>query len=96
MRPSEALKKHRSKINAIISEHRAANARVFGSVLRGQDTEKSDLNLLVDPDQGMTLFDIGAIRHKIKQLTGVEVDILTPDSLSKTIRKEVLIQAKPI
>ena len=45
---------------------------------------------------GMTLFDLGAIRHKLKQLTGVDVDVLTPDSLSDTIRKEVLEQAKPI
>ncbi|MBO9483079.1 MULTISPECIES: nucleotidyltransferase family protein [Gammaproteobacteria] len=96
MRPSAALKKYRAKIKAVIKEHKAANARVFGSVLNGTDTETSDLDILIDPGQDMTLFDIGAIRHKLKQLTGVEVDILTPGSLSDTIRDEVLLQAKPI
>ncbi len=96
MRPSAALKKYRVKIKAIIKEHKAANARVFGSVLNGTDTETSDLDILIDPDQGMTLFDIGATRHKLKQLTGVKVDILTPGSLSDSIREEVLSQAEPI
>ncbi|WBA81502.1 nucleotidyltransferase family protein [Endozoicomonas sp. GU-1] len=96
MRPSAALKKYRAKIKAVIKEHKAANARVFGSVLNETDTETSDLDILIDPGQDMTLFDIGAIRHKLKQLTGVEVDILTPGSLSDTIRDEVLSQAKPI
>ena len=96
MRPSAALKKYRAKIKTIIKEHKAANARVFGSALNGTDTETSDLDILIDPDQGMSLFDIGAIRHKLKQLTGVEVDVLTPGSLSDTIRDEVLAQAKPI
>lgn len=96
MKPSTALNKYRVKIKAIIKAHNAANARVFGSVLNGTDTEISDLDILIDPDQGMTLFDIGAIRHKLKQLTGVEVDILTPGSLSDSIREEILTQAKPI
>ncbi|WP_067515018.1 nucleotidyltransferase family protein [Endozoicomonas ascidiicola] len=96
MKPSAALEKYRGNIKTIIKEHKAANARVFGSVLNGTDTETSDLDILIDPDQGMSLFDIGAIRHKLKLLTGVEVDVLTPGSLSDTIREEVLAQAKPI
>ena len=42
--------------------HRAVNARVFGSVAHGSDTEKSDLDILVDTTPDTTLFDLGAIR----------------------------------
>lgn len=62
MKPSLALAAHREAIHHVVEAHRASNPRVFGSVLRGQDTEDSDLDILVDPLPGMTLFDIGAIR----------------------------------
>ena len=62
MKPSEALRHHRAAIRRVIESHRTRNARVFGSVLRGEDTEQSDLDLLVDPTPEMTLFDLGAIR----------------------------------
>ena len=93
MKPSEALEQHRADIRRIVHENRAAKARVFGSVLSGKDTEESDLDLLVDPEVGMTLFDIGAIRHQLKQLLGVDVDVVTPEGLNEAVRREVLAKA---
>ncbi len=49
MRPSEALHAHRAAIRDVVALHHACNARVFGSVLHGQDTEASDLDILIDP-----------------------------------------------
>ena len=49
MRPSEALPKHRETIRRLVAEAGMANPRVFGSVLRGEDKEDSDLDILVDP-----------------------------------------------
>ncbi|HEX5611060.1 MAG TPA: nucleotidyltransferase domain-containing protein, partial [Burkholderiales bacterium] len=49
MRPSEALSSHRDEIRRVVEQHHTRNPRVFGSVLRGNDTEESDLDLLVDP-----------------------------------------------
>jgi len=46
MRPSVALQTHRDKIREIALRHRVKNVRVFGSVLHGDDTEDSDLDLL--------------------------------------------------
>lgn len=48
MKPSEALNTHRAAIRQIVESHRARNARVFGSVLHGLDTDDSDLDILVD------------------------------------------------
>ncbi|MBL8253620.1 MAG: nucleotidyltransferase domain-containing protein, partial [Candidatus Competibacter sp.] len=45
MRPSLLLQSHREAIKAILARHRVRNARVFGSVLRGEDREDSDLDL---------------------------------------------------
>lgn len=96
MKPSQALEIHRAAIRRVVESHRAANARVFGSVLLGQDTDSSDLDLLVDPTPDTTLFDIGAMRHELGQLLGVPVDVLTPNALPDRFRARVLAQARPV
>ena len=64
LKPSEALVLHRAVIRQVVESHRASNAGVFGSVLHREDTDGSDLDLLIDPTPETTLFDIGAIRHE--------------------------------
>jgi len=96
MKPSQALEMHRAAIRRVVESHRAANARVFGSVLLGQDTDSSDLDLLVDPTPDTTMFDIGAMRHELGQLLGVPVDVLTPNALPDRFRARVLAQARPV
>jgi len=86
MKPSETLLGRGAVIRAIVEAHRASNARVFGSVLHGRDTEDSDLDILVDPAPEATMFDIGAIRHELRQLLGVTVDVLTPNGLPDKFR----------
>lgn len=96
MKPSEALQSHRAEIRRIVEAHRARNARVFGSVLQGQDTDGSDLDILIDPTPETTLFDIGAIRHELAELLGIPVDVLTPNALPESFRASVLAQALPV
>jgi predicted nucleotidyltransferase len=96
MKPSDALGSNRQAIREIVLSHCAENARVFGSVLHGEDTEDSDLDVLIDPTPETTLFDIGAIRFKLRALLGVKVDVLTPDALPESFRAAVLSQAVPI
>lgn len=96
MKPSDALHLHRAAIRHIVASHRGLNARVFGSVLHGQDTDSSDLDILIDPTPDTTLFDIGAIRHELGQLLGVPVDVLTPNALPDKFRAMVLAEALPV
>lgn len=96
MKPSEALVSHRAAIRHVVESHRARNARVFGSVLHGQDTALSDLDILIDPTPETTLFDIGAIRHELGELLGVQVDVLTPNALPDAFRDQVLAEARPV
>lgn len=93
MKPSEALSQNREKIRSIVENNRARNARVFGSVIHGEDNESSDLDILVDPTAETTLFDIGAIQHELNELLGVRVDVLTPMALPKKFRDSVIAQA---
>lgn len=96
MKPSEALASNRAAIRHVVESHRARNARVFGSVLRGQDTESSDLDILVDPTSETTLMDVAAIQVELQRLLGVSVDVLTPKALPDKFRSVVLAEAMPV
>ena len=93
MRPSTALQTHREAIRAIALRHRVTNVRVFGSVVHGDDTEDSDLDILVEPTSETTMMDIGAIRYGLKELLGIPVDVLTPRALPDHFRGTVLREA---
>ena len=96
MRPSEALEQTREAIREIVPRFRAANPRVFGSVLRGMDQETSDLDILVDTLPGTTLFDLGALQEQLRGLLGVRVEVRTPGDLPPAFREDVVSEAEPV
>ena len=96
MRPSAAVRQHREAIHRVASRFRVVNPRVFGSALRGDDMEHSDLDLLVDALPGTTLFDLGGLQDELEHLLGVHVDVVTPRDLPARFRDIVLAEARPV
>lgn len=96
MRPSVLLESKRLAVREATRRYRAANPRVFGSVVHGRDTEGSDLDLLVDPLPGTTLFDLGGLQVELEEMLGVQVDVLTPGDLPPKFRDQVLAEALPV
>jgi uncharacterized protein len=96
VKPSTALDLERETVRATAKRFRTANPRVFGSVVRGTDREGSDIDLLVDPLPGTTLFDLGALQIELEELLGVRVDLLTPGDLPEAFRDQVLAEARPV
>ena len=96
MRPSQALSQHREAVCLAAARYRVANPRVFGSALHGNDREGSDLDLLVDPLPGATLFDLGGLQDELQELLGVSVDVLTLLDLPAKFRDIVVQEARPV
>jgi predicted nucleotidyltransferase len=96
MRPSEALNLHREALRQLFRSYGFARPRVFGSVLTRTDTEDSDLDLLVEPQTGTTLFTLVGLEQDAQELTGVRVSVLTPGFLSPKFRDRVMRQAEPL
>jgi uncharacterized protein len=94
MKPSEALAIHRVALRRLLNRYGFARPRVFGSVLTKTDTEESDLDVLVEPVRGTTLFTLAGAEDEAQQLTGVRVSVLTPGFLSPKFRDRVLQQAE--
>ena len=96
MRPSLMLDLKRNAIRETVSRFHTTNPRVFGSVLHGTDQHDSDLDLLVDPLQGTTLFDLGGLQIELEALLGFHVDLLTPADFPQKYRAKVLAEAQPV
>ena len=97
MKPSEALRLHRDAIRRVVASNEACNPRIFGSVVHGDDTEDSDIDILVDPIDGMTsLVSLVRIKRELDQILGVKTDIQTPMSLHERFRGAILLEAIPV
>lgn len=57
----QTLAARRSQILGLAERYRAGEVRVFGSVARGEATEDSDVDLLIKPRRGCSLFDLGGL-----------------------------------
>lgn len=75
------------------AQHGARNVRVFGSVARGEDSPSSDIDLLVDLDDGVGLVALSALERELTDLLGAHVDVVPADTLKPSIRVEVFADA---
>lgn len=90
------LTEQRDKILEIAAKHGAKNIRLFGSVVRGEATFESDIDLLVDLEEKLSpWFPVGLI-HDLEKLLNYKVDIVTERTLHYLIRDRVLQEAKPL
>jgi len=94
MRLKKLLENKREEIIAIAIKHGAYNIRVFGSVAREEDNEKSDIDFLIDYDLAKISpwFPSGMIQD-LQLLLGRKVDIVTVEGLKENIKNKVLAEA---
>ena len=85
------LQEKRDRILEIAAQHGAFNVRVFGSVARGEETEDSDIDFLIDYDlqKISSWFPVGLI-HDLEDLLGYRVDVVMEDGLKSRVRENIL------
>ena len=69
---------------------------VFGSFLRGEEKEGSDLDLLVTFSSPPSLFGFVRLENYLSDTLGVKVDLVMKDSLKPNIGERILAEAQPI
>lgn len=92
-RPLTRVELHREGIRALVSQFRATQPRIVGSVARGEDHPGSDIDVLVDFTEEATLLDEVGLRLALTDLLHVDVDVIAADSLRGEFRERVLRQA---
>jgi predicted nucleotidyltransferase len=90
------LRARREEILRIAEKHGAYNLRVFGSVVRGQAGADSDVDFLIEMEEGRTLYDLVGVIQDLEDVLGRKVDVVTEPSLHWFIRDAVLSQARTL
>ena len=86
---SSLLRHHQEELN-----HRGVKLlAVFGSLARGQATPASDIDVLVEFERPVSLFEFIRLKLYLEELIGRRVDLVTPDSLRPSMRAEILNEA---
>jgi predicted nucleotidyltransferase len=96
MSMEQLLRQYRADILRLAAKHGAHDVRVFGSVVRGEDTPDSDVDFLVTMEPERSLFDMGGLLTDLEDLLGRRVDVVTQDGLHSYIRDRVLNEAVPV
>jgi predicted nucleotidyltransferase len=86
----------RDQVLRLASLHGARNIKVFGSVARGESTDRSDVDLLVDWEPGRSLLDQVALVQDLEAALGVRVHLGTERSLHWYVRDRILCEATPL
>ena len=89
----ELLQSKREKILQIAARHGARKVRVFGSVARGEARRGSDIDFLVEMDEGRSLLDHAALILDLERLLKRPVDVASERGLRPPVRKEILKDA---
>lgn len=71
-------------------KYRIDELAIFGSWARGEQTDASDLDVLVEARRGMTLFDLAGLQTELSRSLDMDVDVVTRNSLRPNIARQVL------
>lgn len=93
---SKLIERNRQRILDVAARHGAGNVRVFGSVARGEAGDDSDIDFLIDLEEGRSLLDHAALLLELQDLLGCRVDVVTERGLRDRIRGRVLKEAVPL
>lgn len=96
MNLTELVRLKREQILKLARKHGAYHVRLFGSVARGEATEGSDIDLLIDLEPGRSLLDHASLLIDLEELLGRKVDVVTEHGLRMRMREHVLREAIPL
>ena len=86
----------RSILLGVLEKHKVKRASLFGSTVRAEATEKSDIDLLVEFEGKRSLLDLAGLKLELEELLQRRVDVLTFASLHPLLRERILSEQEVI
>jgi uncharacterized protein len=93
---AETVKQKREEILKVAARRGAKNVRLFGSLARGEERPGSDVDLLVEMEEGRSLLDISHLLQDMEELLGCPVHVVEPEALHWAIRERIIAEAVPL
>lgn len=91
-----SIEEIKRKILPILRRYDVARAAIFGSLVRGENKERSDLDLLVEFEGEKSLLDLAGLKVELEELLKMKVDVLTYDSLHPLLKNRILSEQEAI
>ena len=95
-RDKKKIEKIKSTIIKVLKKYGVKKAGLFGSIVRGESTENSDIDLLVEFEGEKSLLDLAGLKIELQELLGREVDVITYRSLHPLLREKILNEQEEI
>lgn len=86
----------KQKITPILKQHGVTRAAVFGSIARGEATEKSDVDILVEIPHEHSLFEFIGIKNELEDILERKADLIEYRAIKARIRENILNSQVPI
>jgi len=83
------IEKMASRIAPVLKKNGVSKAALFGSIVRGQEDDTSDIDILVNYDTDVTLLDVAGLQFELEQIFGRKVDLVSEKFLHKRIRDRI-------
>jgi predicted nucleotidyltransferase len=87
MNPAEQIREH---ITELRDRYQVASLGIFGSFARGEATESSDVDILVEFSESVDIFHFIRLQYYLAEILGRKVDMVTPDALKPLIKDRIL------
>ncbi len=93
---AKAVNEKREEIVKVAALRGARNVRLFGSLARREESADSDVDLLVDMEEGRSLLDLSHLLQDLEELLGCRVHVVEPEGLHWAIRERIIKEAVPL
>jgi len=90
------ISRNKTVILDLAKQHGVKSISLFGSMVRGDLTDNSDVDFLVELEQGRDLFDLGELLMDLQALLQRKVDVVTKNALHPSISSQILKEAQPL
>lgn len=96
MSPKDLLMRLRALKPKMAARYKVREAGLFGSFVRGEQGRASDIDVLVDFEEGADLFDLVGLALFLEEELGREVDVVPKRALRAELRESVLREVVPV
>ena len=86
----------KEKAVPILKEAGVTRSALFGSVVRGEETKDSDVDILILPPDGMSLFGFVALERKLGEAVGKKVDLVSYRAIHPVLKDQILSEQVPL
>ena len=76
----------KKRLVEVLKKYRVKKAALFGSIVRGESTGESDIDLLVEFEGRRSLLDLAGLKLELQELLGRRVDVITYRSLHPLLK----------